>query len=262
MGNGETAMTTKQSSFVWYELMTTDVAAAKAFYGSVVGWSMQDMPMPGMTYTIVSMGEAQVGGIMPIPKDAAAAGMQPCWASYIAVDDVDAGAATVQRLGGKILAPPTDIPTIGRFATVADPQGAMFNLFKPNRAGERTYSMAPGQVGWHELHARDFAKAFEFYAAMFGWTSGDAMDMGPMGTYQILKIGDVPVGAVFNSPAADKARFWLYYFNVADIDAALARLTAGGGRLMMGPVQVPGGNWIVQASDPQGAPFALVGPKR
>jgi hypothetical protein len=251
-----------QGSFVWYELMTREVGAAKKFYGSVVGWTAQDMPMPGMIYTIVSMGATQVGGMMTMPKEAAAGGMPPSWVSYVHVDDVDAAASKVQALGGKVCVAPTDIPGVGRFSSVMDPQGAAFNLFKPNQAGERGFTMAPGHIGWHELHTSDQAKAFEFYSAMFGWKKGDAMDMGPMGTYQLFTTGDVPVGGMFNSPAATAARFWLYYFGVTDIDAGKQRVADGGGTITNGPVQVPGGSWVVQAKDPQGAAFALVGPRK
>jgi predicted enzyme related to lactoylglutathione lyase len=262
---GEAVMAGAQSSFVWYELMSSDVAAAKAFYTKVIGWKTQDMPMPGMTYTLLSVGDTQIGGMMTLPKDAADAGMKPCWTSYIEVDDVDGAASKVRSLGGKIYTPPADIPNVGRFAVVADPQGASFNLFKSAQPGQRNVSSEPGYVGWHELHTNDAPKAFDFYNAMFGWLKGDAMDMGPMGTYQLFTIGGAAVGAMFNSPAAHAdaaARFWLYYFNVGDIDAAAKRVSDGGGKIMHGPQQVPGGSWIVQAADPQGAAFALLGPKK
>ena len=255
-------MTSAQSSFVWYELMTSDVAAAKTFYTDVVGWQTEDMPMPGMTYTMLSMAKTQVGGMMTLPKDACDAGMRPCWGSYIAVDDVDSAADKVQGLGGKIYAAPADIPNVGRFAVVADPQGASFNLFKPTQPGQRPASTEPGQVGWHELHTNDWPKAFGFYNAMFGWLRGDGVDMGPMGTYQLFTVGGIPVGGMFNSPTAAAARYWLYYFNVGDIDAAAKRVTDGGGKITHGPQQVPGGSWIVQAADPQGAAFALTGSRK
>lgn len=252
-------MTGAQSSFVWYELMTSDVAAAKAFYAGVVGWKTEDMPMPGMTYTLLRMGEVQVGGMMPLPKDASDAGMRPCWVGYIAVDDVDGAATKVQGLGGKIYVAPTDIPGVGRFAVAADPQGANFNLFKPLQAGQRSVSTEPGQIGWHELHTNDWPKALDFYSSMFGWVKAEGVDMGPMGVYQLFTVGGIQTGAMFNSPAAQAARYWLYYFNVGDIDAAAKRVSDGGGKIMMGPHQVPGGSSIVQAADPQGAAFALVG---
>ena len=158
--------------------------------------------------------------------------------------------------------PPTDIPNVGRIAMISDPQGAALYLFKPAQAGERAVSREPGQIGWHELHTNDWPKAFEFYTAMFGWLKGDGMDMGPMGTYQLFTINGVPSGAMFNSPAAQAARYWLYYFNVGDIDDAVKRVGGGGGKIMNGPMEVPGGGWIVQAADPQGAAFALLGSRK
>ncbi len=254
-------MVGEQSSFVWYELMTTDVVAAKMFYAGVVGWSTEDVLMPGMTYTLLLAGDAQVAGLMSMPKEASDAGMMPAWLGYIGVDGADSAAAEVQRLGGRILGPPVDLPGVGRIAMVRDPQGAPFNLFKPALGGVRVVSNEPGHVGWHELHTNDWPKALEFYAEMFGWIKGDGLDMGPMGTYQIVKIGGLAIGGMFNSPGAQATQFWLYYFNVGDIDAATKRITDGGGRIAQSPTQVPGGNWILQAVDPQGAAFALLGPR-
>lgn len=255
-------MADEQSSFVWCELMTTDVAAAKAFYADVVGWNIHDVPMPGMTYTLLSLGDTQIAGLMALPKEACDAGMRPAWVGYMGVGDVDAAAAKVQQLGGNILGPPVDIPGVGRFAMITDPQGAPFNLFKPASAGERVVSNEPGYVGWHELHTNDWPKAFDFYAKLFGWLKGESFDMGPMGTYQIFKIGGLAIGGMFNSPGAQAARFWLYYFNVGDIDAAAKRVADGGGKIAHGPNQVPGGSWILQAVDPQGAAFALLGSRK
>jgi predicted enzyme related to lactoylglutathione lyase len=143
---GEAVMAGKQSSFVWYELMSSDVAAAKAFYTKVVGWKTQDMPMPGMTYTLLSAGDTQVGGMMTLPKDAADAGMRPCWTSYIEVDDVDGAAAKVRSLGGKIYATPTDIPNVGRFAVVADPQGRRWAPCSTVRRRTRTLRRDSGCI--------------------------------------------------------------------------------------------------------------------
>jgi uncharacterized protein len=255
-------VSTIQSSFVWYELMSTDVAAAKAFYGKVVGWTMQDAPMPGMTYTLLHAGSAQIGGMMPLPKEAHDAGMKPCWVGYVSVEDVDRAADKLTGLGGKVFRPATDIPGVGRFAVVADAQGATFNLFTPSTSGQPDATAAPGHSGWRELHTTDWPKAFDFYKAMFGWGKGNAVEMGPMGTYQLFQIKGQDAGGMFNSPAAKSMSFWLYYFIVDDIDAAGARVGGSGGTVMQGPVQVPGGSWIVQARDPQGAQFALVGPKK
>lgn len=250
----------EQGAFVWCELMTTDVAAAKSFYSGVVGWNILDVPMPGMTYSLLRVGDTQIAGLMPLPKEAKEAGVRPVWVGYIRVGDTDAAAAKVQQLGGHLLGPPIDIPTVGRFAAVTDPQGALFNLFKPAMGGQRNVSAGPGNLGWHELHTNDWPLAFEFYAGMFGWEKGETLDMGLMGNYQVFKIGGLAAGGMFNSPGAQATRFWLYYFNVGDIDVAAKRVTDGGGTIAQGPSQVPGGNWILQAADPQGAVFALSGP--
>lgn len=252
-------MADSRGLFVWYELMTGDVTAAKAFYAAVVGWNMQDVPMPGATYTVLSAGDTQVGGLMALPADARAAGVTACWVGYVAVEDVDAAAVRVQELGGAVHRAPADIPGIGRFAVVADPTGATLHLFRSARPGQPAASTAAGHVGWRELHSTDWPKAYDFYGTMFGWAKGGGFDMGAMGSYQQFTTAGVPAGGMFNSPAAQQRSFWLYYFSIGDIDAATARVIASGGKVVNGPHAVPGGGWITQATDPQGAMFALLG---
>jgi predicted enzyme related to lactoylglutathione lyase len=251
-------------TFVWYDVMTTDTRAAEAFYTNVVGWTAQDSGTPSMDYTLFSAGGTMIGGLMPIPDDLRNAGASPCWTGYVAVADVDDSTAKAQQAGGVIHRPPTDIPGVGRFAVVADPQGATIILFK-GATGAMPAGlppMSPGHVGWHELSAADAETAFGFYATLFGWTKADAMDMGPLGTYQMFSTGGPPVGGMMTEPPGVAAPFWLYYFVVAAIDAAAARVTAGGGQVLRGPQEVPGGAWIIQCRDPQGAMFALVAAHR
>lgn len=252
-------MSSPQSRFVWYELMTTDTAAARSFYGKVVGWNMRDAPGSAINYTLLSAGGKDVGGLMALPQEACAAGAKPCWTGYVAVDDVDAAAAKVEKLGGTVHRAPSDIPAAGRFAVVADPQGAVFSLFHPLQPGEPAPPDTLGGICWRELHTTGWPAALDFYSAMFGWRKGEAMDLGPLGTYQLFTIDGAGAGAMFNSPAARQARFWLYYFIVGNIDAAVARVTGGGGKILNGPSPVPKNRWIVQATDPQGAMFALLG---
>lgn len=256
-------MSKSHGKFVWYELMTPDTGAAAKFYGGILPWTAKDAGTPGMNYTLFSVGESGVAGMMAMPDDAGPRKIPPNWSGYVAVDDVDAAAALVKREGGAIHHGPSDIPGVGRFAVVADPQGAVILLFKPSRddAPPMPAPDTPGLVGWRELHTTDQAGAFVFYAKLFGWTKGDAMDMGPMGTYQIVSYSKGMFGGMFNSPAAKAHPFWLYYFNVAGIDTARDQVLKGGGKVTNGPMQVPGGAWIIQCVDPQGAHFALVGPK-
>ncbi|HWK46695.1 MAG TPA: VOC family protein [Stellaceae bacterium] len=258
-------MSDSHGKFVWYELMTTDTAAAETFYKSVVGWSAKDSGMSDMSYTILSAGEHGVGGLMAIPERARNAGARPGWVGYVAVDDVDASAAQATRKGGTLHHGPEDIPGVGRFAVIGDPQHAVLTLFKPSPTMQDHPPPAPpatpGHTGWHELFTSDREAAFGFYADLFGWTKAEAMDMGPMGIYQIFARGDQPIGGMMTKPEEMPVSFWRYYFNVDNITAAVARVEAAGGQILLGPIEVPGGSWIINGSDPQGAQFALVGPK-
>ncbi len=255
----ETLMPTLPGRFVWYELMARNPAVARAFYGAVVGWQMQDVPMAGMTYTLLKAGETQVGGLMPLPAEAARGGLKPCWIPYVAVENVDDAAVQVENLGGSVHRAAVDIPGVGRFAVVAAPDGSLFYLFRPHAPRDAADRMASGHIGWRELHTTDAPHALSFYGALFGWGKGAVFDMGALGTYQQFTIAGLPAGGMFNSPAAQRGCFWLIYFNIGDIDAAAARVLAAGGQILNGARQVPGGAWIVQAADPEGAMFALLG---
>ena len=256
-------MNHKPAEFVWYELMTTDVVAAKTFYAKVIGWNMQSFPGSD-DYTVVSAGTLGVGGIMAIPLEACERGAPACWQGYIAVDDVDVYAARILSRGGAIIRPASDIPNVGRFALAADPQGAVFIVFKP-QGGESMPSAAPntpGLVGWNELHAVDGLKAFDWYADMFGWTQSQDMDMGPMGIYRLFATGGELVGGMMTKMPEIPSPFWAYYFNVASIDDAIERTKKAGGKVIHGPHEVPGPMFIVNCQDPQGAWFSMVAPKR
>jgi predicted enzyme related to lactoylglutathione lyase len=261
----EAGMSDLGSRFVWYELMTTNTAAARQFYGTVVGWGTRDASQPEMAYTLFTVGTIPVAGLMDLPHQATRNGAPAHWIGYVAVPDVDAATSRVAELGGTVHVRPTDIPDVGRFAVVSDPQKAAFTLFRPlPMEGVEPAQPAmgtPGYIGWHELYADDWEQALAFYGAMFGWQKADAIDMGEMGTYQLFSAagGGDPIGGMFNRPAEIPATFWLYYFNVDDIDAAVKRVELGGGTILNGPMEVPGGAWIVQGQDPQGAMFALAG---
>jgi predicted enzyme related to lactoylglutathione lyase len=240
--------------------MTSDTGAAEAFYGHVVGWNARDASQPGAPYTLMLAGETEVAGVMPIHEAMRTAGARPVWRGYVEVEDVDAAADHVTALGGSVYRPPSDIPGVGRFAVVADPQGAVFLLFKGTAAMTLPPAVPdkPGYVAWRELMAADGAAAFAFYAELFGWTKAEAMDMGPMGIYQLYACHGDTIGGMMTKPPGVPAPFWIYYFQVDGIEAAIARLKSGGGTVTNGPHQVPGGQWIVQGLDPQGGVFALV----
>jgi len=260
-------MAKRHDKFTWYELMTSDQPAAEKFYRAVVGWKME--PFGGqshMRYTVLSAGEHGIGGIMALPAEASAAGLKPGWMGYVGVADTDATAKRIAETGGRIDRAPDDIPDVGRFAVVVDPGGAMFMLLTPlprPQAPTPVPPNTPGCIGWHELYAGNGQKAaFQFYSRHFGWETIEELDMGGTGTYRIFGADGVPFGGMMDKPAQAPAASWAFYVNVDAIDAAVERINANRGKVLMGPHEVPGGSWIVQALDPQGAPFALVAPRR
>lgn len=257
-------MTAVRGKFVWCELMTSDLKAAQTFYKNVVGWTMSDAGLASHPYTILSAGETPLGGMMAMPQEVCDRGANPGWVGYIGVDDVDAFAAKVKSAGGAVLRAAEDLPGVGRFAVVADPHGAAFVLFKS--AGFEppapASSCTPGLVGWRELQAGNLDEAWDFYAGLFGWTKTMAVDMVPMGTYQTFATGSDAVGGMMTKMPEAPHPFWLYYFYVDAVEAAMARVKDNGGQVLFGPQEVPGGAWIAQALDPQGALFAMVGPRQ
>ncbi|PZR33885.1 VOC family protein [Caulobacter segnis] len=241
------------SDFVWFELVTPDAAAAEAFYKAVVGWTAEASSGPNGPYTIFKAGDVPVGGMLEM-KDVPAG-----WLGYLGVDDVDAFAAKVEAAGGAIHKAPQDIPDVGRFAVVADPQGAMFILFRGSLDAPppRPQQMSPGSLGWSELNAAGWEKAFDFYAPLFGWVKHDAVPMGEMGVYQTFGPQAAAIGGMCDSQGPGHS--WLYYFCVENLDAAIERVKTGGGQIQLGPMEVPGGAFVVNAVDPQGGLFALLG---
>jgi uncharacterized protein len=248
--------------FAWYELITTDMEAASVFYTKVMGWSARDASAPGRPYTLFTVGKASVSGLMELPADARKMGGKPSWVGYVGVDDVDATADRIKRLGGAVYVPPMDVADVSRFSIFADPQTARLALFKWLRPSQEPAVLgALGHVGWHELLAADWEKAFAFYSELFGWQKADS-HVGAMGAYQGFSAGGEPIGGMFTKPATLPLPFWLYYFNIDDIEAAAKRVEAGGGQILYGPSEVPGGPWIVHCTDSQGALFALLDRRR
>lgn len=245
--------------FLWYELMTTDTTAAKAFYAAVVGWGARQA-MPAMAYSLFTAAERPVCGLTDLPAEARAMGVEPRWIGYVGVDDVDAAADMIRRLGGAIHVPPTDVRDVSRFSVVADPQTATFALFKwqnPSHAPPPEPG-TEGGVGWHELLAADWRKAFAFYHELFGWQKAGT-DVDATGAYQLFSVSGQTIGGMFTKPAMVPVPFWLFYFTTADIDAAAQRVRAFGGHVLEGPVEMTGGMRVARCMDPQGAMFALTG---
>ena len=244
--------------FTWYDLMTTDPEAGKEFYMALAGWGLETWGGP-TPYAMWTHGGCPHGGVMQLPEEAQQAGAPPHWLLYMATDDVDRTVARTEELGGSVIVPAQDVEDIGRFAVLADPQGAVFSIFqtlKEDTSGDE--QPAVGRFSWHELLTGDLDAAFAFYSDLFGWAKGEAHDMGEMGTYQIFsrREGTVPTGGMFVKPPEMPAA-WLAYLRVDDAGAAAGRIQELGGQILNGPMGVPGGDQVAQCLDPQGAAFAI-----
>ncbi|MBV9549569.1 MAG: VOC family protein [Alphaproteobacteria bacterium] len=252
------------NAFFWYDVMTSDVEAAGRFYCDAVGWQIESQGPDYNAFTVNGPNSQRIAtaGLMAVPEDAKRMGARPAWMGYIQVPDVATACEGIREAGGKIFKGPITIDNIITFAVAADPQGAGFLIAKPlpQIPPARPAPGTPGTIGWHELYATDWQAVWHFYERQFGWSKSTAMDMGAMGTYQILRMGGDDAGAMMTKPKENPAPqpYWSFYINVASVTAAAEKIKAGGGTVLMGPHEVPGGQHILQALDPQGALFALV----
>lgn len=248
-------MADPHGSFIWYELLTSDVAAAGRFYGGLLGWTSTPFGGEGPDYQVLTHGKAGIGGMMQAPD-----GMAPTWLGYIAVADVDATVAAILADGGAVRMPAEDMPNVGRIALVADPQGAPFYVMRgaSDRASEAYDRNAIGHCAWNELSAAEAKPAIAFYSRHFGWTQGEAFPMGAMGDYQLMERAGAAFGAILPRPTPMPPA-WTFYFRVPGIDTAAQRIRDSGGAVLHGPMEVPGEDWILAGTDPQGAAFALIG---
>jgi predicted enzyme related to lactoylglutathione lyase len=238
--------------------MTSDMNAAEAFYSAVVGWASAPFPASPQPYTTFNRGGgAPVAGVMTTPEGMNA---PPFWAMYVGVPKLEETADRIKRLGGTECSPVIEVPTVGRMQMSKDPQGAAFYIFEPASAEQPPEGRAEiGEASWHELMTTDAPAAMKFYSEIFGWQAGDPMDMGPMGKYYVFNRPHGMIGGMMNKPPemANVPPNWQIYFRVPDITAAAERIKAKGGQILNGPMEVPGGDWVVNAVDPQGAAFSL-----
>ena len=239
-----------RGSFVWHELMTADVPAAIAYYQKVVGWKTQPFDANYLMWVAKS---GPIGGVATLP----AGQTTPYWLPYIGTTDIEATVQQAQQLGGKVVTPVTDIPNAGRYAVLTDPQGATFGVHWSPKSMSPSGAPQPGQFSWQELATADYKAAFAFYQALFGWEKTGEHDMGAMGIYFMFGLNGQAFGGMFNKPAGMPAG-WCCYAQVADARKVAKVAAKAGGKIINGPMQVPGGSWIVQLTDPQGGMHAVV----
>ncbi len=262
-------MTNPAGSFIWYELMSPDPAGSKTFYDRVVGWTIAEKSgSPGQDYRMIGRPDGEnAGGVLGLTPAMVDNGARPTWLAYLSTPDVDACVRAVGADGGSVRMPATDMPGIGRIAMIADPQGAPIYLMTPTPpprmedASSDVFSVdRPQHIRWNELATSDPDAACAFYCKHFGWSQDGAMDMGPMGKYRFLQQGGIGIGAVMPTIPGTSS-LWRYYIGVDDIDRAKSEVESGGGKVVDGPHEVPGGEFSLYGIDPQGAAFGLVGPR-
>lgn len=264
-------MTNPPGSWIWYELMTTDAAGAKAFYDAVVdGWTIgAQSAAPDQDYRMIGRSDGgNAGGMMALTPEMTEGGARPCWLGYLYVPDVDATVAAITTDGGQVQMPAVDMPGVGRMAMVTDPQGVPFYLMTPTpppgMEGMASDVFSPDQpqhVSWNELATPDLEAAKSFYGKHFGFEFNESMSMGPMGDYCFIDHGGQRTGAMMQQQDKTERALWQFYINVPSIGAAIRAVEGGGGKVLSGPHEVPGGATIIVGTDPQGARFALVGGK-
>jgi predicted enzyme related to lactoylglutathione lyase len=245
--------------FIWYELLTGDPDAASDFFTQIIGWRTQIWEGGERPYRMWVADDVPVAGTMELPEDARAGGTPPHWLPYVRTPDIKATVSRARELGAGIYLEPMTITGVGRIAVIADPQGAVFAVHQPEaEPPARPDTHGPGWFSWHELMTTDWEAAFDFYHDLFGWEKTDSMDLGEVGLYQMYGLAGNTLGGMYNKPPdMPGPPHWLLYITVEDVHAAVEKVKELGGELLNGPMTVPGGDWVAQCRDPQGAVFAL-----
>jgi predicted enzyme related to lactoylglutathione lyase len=234
-------------TFSWVDLATTDADGAKAFYGNLLGWTFEDMPVPDAPpYSMATIGGRTVAALYPKQDDA-----QPtAWLSYVTVDSADATAARATELGATAISAPFDVLEAGRMAVLQDPTGAVFAIWQPRASIGAQLVNDVGSLTMNQLNTGDTDAAQSFYSGLFGWT------------FQQVATGDQAFWGIYNGDRLNGGMMWaqppqwLVYFTSADLDASATTIPELGGRVGIGPLPIPAGRFLV-ATDPQGASFAL-----
>jgi predicted enzyme related to lactoylglutathione lyase len=262
-------MANPAGSFIWYELMTDDVESAAQFYEKVVGWKVSGgvtKSASGQDYRMIGRDDGgHAGGILSISADMAAHGTKPTWLGYLYTPDVDAAAAAIEADGGAVHMGPVDI-AVGRIAMVSDPTGAPFYIMNPiPPAGQKDATSdvfdrkAVQRVSWNELSTSDLERVKAFYAKHFGFRLEREMDMGKQGPYCFIEHAGQEIGAMMRRPESGASRWSFALRTKGTIGAARRAVEENGGKVIVPPHEVPGGDSIVICDDPQGVRVIFIG---
>lgn len=242
--------------FVWFEHLSADTVAARKFYDALFGWHTEAVPMGGPEpYPLIMNGSEGIGGFRSAPP-----GAPTMWMSYLSVRDVHVAHAAALAAGGQSLMPPTAFAPVGEGATLADPTGAVFAVWT-SAQGDRP-DLTPTPMGdwiWNELMTPDEKKALVFYERVFGY-SHDTMDMGPQGTYYLLKTGETMRAGLMHAPMPDTPPLWMPYVAVPDCDATAAKARTLGAQVIVQPTDIANVGRFATLLDPQGACIAFLQP--
>lgn len=245
-------------TFCWVELSTSDLEAAKSFYSRLLGWDVEDVPVPGGTYTMCRKDGHFVSAMQGMQEGMQQSGHPPFWLSYVSVDDVDAAAGKVAELGGTVMAPPFDVMDAGRMAVIQDPQRAALAMWQAKDHPGAGLVNEPGALCWNELSTNDVDSARAFYTGLFGW-GADTQDMGNM-DYTVFTVGDQPNGGMSKidpQMMGDMPPSWGVAFTVESCDKSVAAIEELGGKIVVPAMDFPWGRFAI-ATDPQGAFFTVV----
>ncbi len=251
----------KHGDFIWYELLTNDSESAQKFYGKILDWKFNKAGFEGLDYQMFQAADAAIGGFLSLSEDMKSNGARPAWIGYLNVDSIEASLASIRKAGGEVLSEGSEITGVGPFALIADPQGALIYIIEDGSGMQSdAFTTEPklGHCGWNELATTDQSASTTFYSEQFGWEQKDEMDMGPMGKYLFFHHGPMFAGSMTKPPEMPVSA-WTYYFRVADIDVAAKAITDNGGTTLHEPQEVPGEDFVINAMDPEGVFFAVVG---
>lgn len=235
--------------FVWHELMTPDANAAHAFYSKAIGWKSQ----PWEEDSSYVMFAAPRG---PIGATVAADSEPPHWLPYVGTGNIENTVAQAKQKGGSVVKEIDTLSSGSKYAVLQDPYGATFGVYESAADYGQITEPQPGEHSWHELMSTDYAGAFAFYSELFGWQKIDQHDMGAMGVYLIWGLNGRQLGGMMNVMNGGPSPAWVSYVRVKDVNQTAKKAKSAGGKVINGPMEVPGGDWIVQVVDPQGAMFA------